>query len=540
MVNAATTARDHSDGRQSCKVDVAIIGAGPAGLTAGYILTKRGLSVAIIEKDATYVGGISRTVEHEGYRFDIGGHRFFSKSQQVVDLWNEILPDDFIQRPRMSRIYYEGRFYSYPLRAFEALWNLGVVRSTLCMASFARAKLFPRKQVRSFEDWTTNQFGQKLYSIFFKTYTEKVWGMPCDEMSADWAAQRIKGLSLWGAVTDGLKRSLGLNKRPNDGMQTKTLLETFRYPRLGPGMMWDAARDKIVASGKGQVLMGHALRQLASDGQGGWRLSATGPNGDVVIEAAHAISSAPMRELAARLHPLPASTLEASRLRYRDFLTVALKIRSEELFPDNWIYIHDSKVKVGRIQNFRSWSPEMVPDESVACVGLEYFCFEGDALWASSDEDLIALATQEMAILGLVAPDKVIGGVVVRQEKAYPVYDDEYAANVLAMRTELEAAHPTLHLVGRNGMHRYNNQDHAMMTAMLTVENIVAGVRVYDTWCVNEDAEYHEAGSEGAESAIPARRAPSADQAAALQSLRDVPARIAPEGDPARPAAEAA
>ncbi|CAM4292443.1 All-trans-zeta-carotene desaturase [Novosphingobium lubricantis] len=540
MVNAATTARDHSDGRQSCKVDVAIIGAGPAGLTAGYILTKRGLSVAIIEKDATYVGGISRTVEHEGYRFDIGGHRFFSKSQQVVDLWNEILPDDFIQRPRMSRIYYEGRFYSYPLRAFEALWNLGVVRSTLCMASFAKAKLFPRKQVRSFEDWTTNQFGQKLYSIFFKTYTEKVWGMPCDEMSADWAAQRIKGLSLWGAVTDGLKRSLGLNKRPNDGMQTKTLLETFRYPRLGPGMMWDAARDKIEASGKGQVLMGHALRQLASDGQGGWRLSATGPNGDVVIEAAHAISSAPMRELAARLHPLPASTLEASRLRYRDFLTVALKIRSEELFPDNWIYIHDSKVKVGRIQNFRSWSPEMVPDESVACVGLEYFCFEGDALWASSDEDLIALATQEMAILGLVAPDKVIGGVVVRQEKAYPVYDDEYAANVLAMRTELEAAHPTLHLVGRNGMHRYNNQDHAMMTAMLTVENIVAGARVYDTWCVNEDAEYHEAGSEGAESAIPARRAPSADQAAALQSLRDVPARIAPEGDPARPAAEAA
>jgi protoporphyrinogen oxidase len=540
MVNAATTARDHSGGRQSCKVDVAIIGAGPAGLTAGYLLTKRGLSVAIIEKDATYVGGISRTVEHEGYRFDIGGHRFFSKSQQVVDLWNEILPDDFIQRPRMSRIYYEGRFYSYPLRAFEALWNLGVVRSTLCMASFAKAKLFPRKQVRSFEDWTTNQFGQKLYSIFFKTYTEKVWGMPCDEMSADWAAQRIKGLSLWGAVTDGLKRSLGLNKRPNDGMQTKTLLETFRYPRLGPGMMWDAARDKIEASGKGQVLMGHALRQLASDGQGGWRLSATGPNGDVVIEAAHAISSAPMRELAARLHPLPASTLEASRLRYRDFLTVALKIRSEELFPDNWIYIHDSKVKVGRIQNFRSWSPEMVPDESVACVGLEYFCFEGDALWASSDEDLIALATQEMAILGLVAPDKVIGGVVVRQEKAYPVYDDEYAANVLAMRTELEAAHPTLHLVGRNGMHRYNNQDHAMMTAMLTVENIVAGARVYDTWCVNEDAEYHEAGSEGAESAIPARRAPSADQAAALQSLRDVPARIAPEGDPARPAAEAA
>ncbi|KUR72226.1 FAD-dependent oxidoreductase [Novosphingobium fuchskuhlense] len=508
------------------QVDVAIIGAGPAGLTAGYLLSKQGLKVAIIEKDTRYVGGISRTVEHEGYRFDIGGHRFFSKSQQVVDLWNEILPDDFIQRPRMSRIYYEGKFYSYPLRAFEALRNLGIWRSTTCMASYAWTKLFPIKEVKSFEDWTSNQFGKKLYSIFFKTYTEKVWGMPCNEMSADWAAQRIKGLSLGAAVFDGLKRSLGLNKRPNDGMQTKTLLETFRYPRQGPGMMWEAARDKIVAAGS-LVLMGHAMKQLASDGQGGWRLSATRAEdgGETVIRARHAISSAPMRELAARLHPLPQSTLEASRLKYRDFLTVALKIRSEDLFPDNWIYIHDSKVRVGRVQNFRSWSPEMVPDESVACVGLEYFCFEGDDLWASSDEDLIKLATKEMDILGLVDPAKVIGGAVVRQEKAYPVYDDEYAANVAAMRAELEASHPTLHLVGRNGMHRYNNQDHAMMTAMLTVENILAGHRVYDIWCVNEDAEYHEAGDEGAQNSIPAR-AVSEDQAAALNSLRDVPTRI--------------
>ena len=520
------------------QVDVAIIGAGPAGLTAGYLLSKQGLKVAIIEKDTRYVGGISRTVEHEGYRFDIGGHRFFSKSQQVVDLWNEILPDDFIQRPRMSRIYYEGRFYSYPLRAFEALRNLGIWRSTTCMASYAWSRLFPIKEVKSFEDWTSNQFGKKLYSIFFKTYTEKVWGMPCNEMSADWAAQRIKGLSLGAAVVDGLKRSLGLNKRPNDGMQTKTLLETFRYPRQGPGMMWEAARDKIVAAGN-HVLMGHAMKQLASDGQGGWRLSATrvdaqgNPQGETVIRARHAISSAPMRELAARLHPLPQSTLEASRLKYRDFLTVALKIQSEDLFPDNWIYIHDSKVRVGRVQNFRSWSPEMVPDESVACVGLEYFCFEGDDLWASSDEDLIKLATKEMDILGLVDPAKVIGGAVVRQEKAYPVYDDEYAANVAAMRHELEASHPTLHLVGRNGMHRYNNQDHAMMTAMLTVENILAGERVYDIWCVNEDAEYHEAGNEGAQTAIPARPV-SEDQAAALASVRDVPTRISEDREAAK------
>jgi protoporphyrinogen oxidase len=276
--------------------------------------------------------------------------------------------------------------------------------------------------------------------------------------------------------------------------------------------------------------MGHAMKQLASDGQGGWRLSATrADGGETTIRAAHAISSAPMRELAARLHPLPQTTLEASRLRYRDFLTVALKIKSDDLFPDNWIYIHDSKVKVGRIQNFRSWSPEMVPDESVACVGLEYFCFEGDDLWASTDDELVELAKKEMAILGLVNPAQVIGGAVVRQEKAYPVYDDEYAANVEAMRTELEHKFPTLHLVGRNGMHRYNNQDHAMMTAMLTVENILAGTRIYDTWCVNEDAEYHEAGDEGEHKAIPSRpgqREITADQAAALASVRDVPTRV--------------
>jgi protoporphyrinogen oxidase len=508
-------------------VDVAIIGAGPAGLTAAYLLTKKGYSVTVIEKDARYVGGISRTVEVDGYRFDIGGHRFFSKSKEVVDLWNEILPDDFIQRPRMSRIYYEGKFYSYPLRAFEALFNLGIIRSTLCMASYMKAKLFPNKNVRSFQDWTVNQFGHKLFSIFFKTYTEKVWGMPCDEMSADWAAQRIKGLSLGAAVLDGLKRSLGLHKKPNDGMETKTLLETFRYPRLGPGILWDAARDFVVAKGN-TVLMGHSLKQLAQV-EGDWRMSATRADGsETAIFAKHVISSAPMRELSARIHPMPQTALQADKLRYRDFLTVALMIRSDDLFPDNWIYIHDSKVQVGRVQNFHSWSPEMVPDPAIACVGLEYFCFENDGLWSSSDADLVALAKKEMAILGLCKAEDVVGGAVVRQEKAYPVYDDDYAANVEAMRAELETIYPTLHMVGRNGMHRYNNQDHAMMTAMLTVENIAAGARVFNIWNVNEDAEYHEAGNEGAQHALAAKI--SKDQAAALTSERDVPKRIATSG----------
>ena len=492
-------------------VDVAIIGAGPAGLTAAYLLGKTGLSVTVIERDPVYVGGISRTVEHDGFRFDIGGHRFFSKSKEVVDLWNELLPDDFIERPRMSRIYYEGRFYSYPLRAFEALRNLGLWRSTLCMASFAWAKARPNTNVRSFEDWVVNQFGRKLYSIFFKTYTEKVWGMPCTEMSADWAAQRIKGLSLGAAVLDGVKRSLGLNKRPNDGMQAKTLLESFRYPRLGPGMMWEAARDRVIEHGN-RVLMGHSLKQLAQVGDR-WRVTATRDDGALTtIDATHVISSAPMRELATRIHPLPEALPQASALRYRDFLTVALTIRSPDLFPDNWIYIHDSKVKVGRVQNFRSWSPEMVPDPTLACVGLEYFCFEGDGLWSASDDELVALATREMATLGLCSAEQVTGGTVVRQEKAYPVYDENYAANVMAVAQELEARHPTLHLVGRNGMHRYNNQDHAMMTAMLTVRNILGGARIHDVWAVNEDAEYHEAGREG--------------EAEALSSLRAVPERL--------------
>ncbi|MEO9599855.1 NAD(P)/FAD-dependent oxidoreductase [Parasphingorhabdus sp.] len=509
--------------RSKDPVDVAIIGAGPAGLTAAYLLSKKGYSVKVIEKDPKYVGGISRTVEHDGFRFDIGGHRFFSKSQEVVDLWNEILPDDFIQRPRMSRIYYEGKFYSYPLRAFEALWNLGIWRSTLCMLSYAKAKVFPNRNVKSFEDWTVNQFGYKLYSIFFKTYTEKVWGMPCDEMSADWAAQRIKGLSLWNAVTDGLKRSLGLNKKPNDGQEVKTLLETFRYPRLGPGMMWDAAKAHVEAKGN-EVLMGHSLKQLAQDANGNWRVSASTDEGESIITAKHVISSAPMRELATRIHPLPESLPEARDLYYRDFLTVAIMVKSEDLFPDNWIYIHDDRVQVGRVQNFRSWSPEMVPDENIACVGLEYFCFENDGLWSSSDEDLVELAKKEMAILGLCNPDDVVGGTVVRQEKAYPVYDDSYEQNVATMRDDLENRFPTLHMVGRNGMHRYNNQDHAMMTAMLTVENIEAGTRKWNVWNVNEDAEYHEAGDEGAQQVIAEEM--SEDRVAALESMRDVPTRI--------------
>jgi protoporphyrinogen oxidase len=338
-----------------------------------------------------------------------------------------------------------------------------------------------------------NQFGERLFSIFFKTYTEKVWGMSCDEISADWAAQRIKGLDLRVALTNAIGRSLRLGKAPSGAPAVKTLIESFEYPRKGPGMMWEAAARRIAERG-GSVLMGRELQRLSYDrGRGLWTIEvATAQGGRETYQAKHVISSAPIRELLEKIEPAPASLPQARRLRYRDFLTVALMAKKPDLFPDNWIYIHDPDVKVGRVQNFGSWSPEMVRP-GFSCLGLEYFCFEGDGLWSASDAELIALATRECEKISLLAAGDVVDGCVVRQPKAYPVYDEAYRDNVEAVRRELAANYPPLHLVGRNGMHKYNNQDHAMMTAILSVRNILAGERVYDVWQVNEDAEYHEA-----------------------------------------------
>ncbi|MCJ2094182.1 NAD(P)/FAD-dependent oxidoreductase [Methylobacterium sp. J-072] len=485
-----------------------VIGAGPAGLTAAYLLSKQGRSVTVLERDPAQVGGISRTVSHNGYLFDIGGHRFFSKSKAVVDLWDEILPNDFIERPRLSRIYYRGKYYAYPLKAFEALRNLGVLTSAACVASYLYARMKPVRDPKNFHAWVRNQFGERLFSIFFKTYTEKVWGMSCDAISADWAAQRIKGLDLGSAIRDGLKRSLGLRKTPKAGGPViKTLIESFRYPRRGPGMMWEAAAAKIQAQG-GRVILDRGVDSLSYDsGTGIWTVAARSADGSrETFTARHVISSAPVRELVDSIRPRPLSTFNARSLKYRDFLTVALIAKSHKNFPDNWIYIHDPSVQVGRVQNFRSWSPEMVPDEDHTCLGLEYFCFEGDGLWTASDDELVALAKREIGQIGLIDPADVVDACVVRQPKAYPVYDEDYAGHVVTVRRELERDFPSLHLVGRNGMHKYNNQDHAMMTAMLTVENILCGRRRHDVWQVNEDAEYTESGVSGAQAALGSER----------------------------------
>jgi len=489
--------------------EVLCIGAGPAGLTAAYLLAKKGHSVCVIEADPRYVGGISKTVEHKGFRFDIGGHRFFSKSREVEDFWTEILGDEMLVRPRSSRIYYRGKFFSYPLKAFEALFKLGVWETTLCVLSYLKARLSPVKNPKNFEDWVSNQFGRRLFGIFFKSYTEKVWGMDCKDISADWAAQRIKGLSLASAALNALRPKAF--KRVG-GDVIKTLIDSFRYPRLGPGQMWEETAKRLQEMG-GQVLLGRkAVGLQFLPGQKKWMVATESSFGKETFYADEVISSAAITDLVKGLSPKPKSFDLAMRLKYRDFITVAVIVKDRNKFTDNWIYIHEPSVKVGRIQNFKSWSPFLVPDQALNCYGLEYFCFEGDGLWTASDAALGALATEELIQLGLTTPRDIQDFHVVRQRKAYPVYDDEYAANVDAIRQELETNYPGLHLVGRNGMHKYNNQDHAMMTAMLTAENIHADRKLFDVWAVNQDAEYHEKGS-AASSSLPG-------------GLREVPRRL--------------
>ena len=480
---------------------VVCIGGGPAGLTAAYMLAKEGVGVAVLEADTQYVGGISRTIQKTGaygnFCFDIGGHRFFSKSAEVVALWKEILGDDLIVRSRKSRIYYGGKFYPYPLNLVKTISNLGLLESALCGASYVYARVFPCRDPKTFEQWVSNQFGTRLFRMFFKTYTEKVWGMSCSEISADWAAQRIKGLSLAVALKNALASALGIKNRG----QVKTLIESFLYPRKGPGMMWEVARDKIIAMG-GSVELGCRVAGLSLDGAGLWNVeyenSQTGQRN--VIQAEHVISSMPLRELVqATAGHTPEALSAAGALRYRDFLLVALVLKeSGKGFDDNWLYIHDPRVMVGRIQNFKTWSPEMVPTDGILCYGMEYFCNEGDGLWASADDVLIERAKSELCQMGLAKREDIMEGYVVRQPKAYPVYDQEYHEHVHVIRGWLAVHCPNLRVVGRNGMHKYNNQDHSMMTAMLAAKNIIAGQEIFDVWHVNQDAQYHEEGSSGA------------------------------------------
>ncbi len=462
---------------------VVIVGAGPAGLTACYELAKASVPATVLERERI-VGGIARTDEYKGFRFDIGGHRFFTKCAEVDDLWTELLGPDMLERPRLSRIHYRGRFFDYPLRPMNALRGLGLATSAACLASYLQARLRPCPDETSFEHWVANRFGRRLFEMFFKTYTEKVWGMPCSEISADWAAQRIKGLSLFEAVRNALLPSPG-------GARVKTLIDRFRYPRLGPGMMWERA-VRLSANAGQKVLLDRAVTRVLSEKGRVVGVEATDADGARhEYEGSHFVSSLPLRELIEAMEPAaPDGVREAARsLRYRDFLTVGLICDREDLFPDNWIYIHDPEVRLGRVQNFKNWSPEMCPDPAKTCLGLEYFVFENDDLWASPDEKLIDLGTRECATIGLIQPEWASDGVVVRIRKAYPVYDDGYRERVALIREWLRTL-PNLQCVGRNGQHRYNNQDHSMLTAMRAVRNLLG--EDHDIWDVNVDDEYHE------------------------------------------------
>jgi protoporphyrinogen oxidase len=510
-----------TDREQTAEAPVVVIGAGPAGLTAALELCRQGVPVVVFDSDAR-VGGLSQTAEYRGYRFDIGGHRFYTKVAAVRDLWREMLGPDFVRRPRLSRIFYGGRFYDYPLRPLNALRNLGMLTSVAILASYAWIKLFPIRPEHSFADWVSNRFGRRLFRVFFESYTEKVWGIPCARISAQWAAQRIKGLSLRTTVLN----MLFPRRNRRDGQTIKTLIDEFEYPRLGPGMMWDAFAREIAARG-GRVELGARVTRVLHDGDRVTAVCVSRADRQIVQPAAHVISTMPARHLIESLEPAapPRLLSQATHLHYRDFITVALIVDAPDLFPDNWIYIHDPSVQVGRIQNFKNWSPDMVPDPQTTCVGLEYFCTEGDGLWSRSDEELLALAKRELAAIGLAQAQQIVDGTVVRMPKAYPVYDDEFAPALAELR-QFVARFENLQLVGRNGTHKYNNQDHSMVMAMLAVRNYFG--EQHDLWALNADDEYQEEVQDGSVADMRSLRA-----LASTQPL--VPVRLAASPAESRP-----
>jgi len=461
--------------------DAVVIGGGPAGLAAAMGFIEHGVRPVILEKDHI-LGGIARTDSYKGFNFDMGGHRFFTKSKYVQNTWETLLGADFMNRPRLSRIYYKKKFFNYPPKLWNTLVGLGLPESVRVLSSYARWQLIPYRKVKTFEQWVTNAFGRRLFQIFFETYTEKVWGISCSELRAEWAAQRIKDLSL-----SVLMRNFVLKSRN----QVKTLIDQFRYPRLGPGMMWEAARQKICESGGTIRLQTEVVRIRRS----GNRIDSVviRENGtEKEVRGNMFVSSMPAPELIKKLDP-PAPTeiaAAACELKHRDFLTVCLIVNADRLFPDNWIYIHEPSVKVARIQNYKNWSESMVPDHSKTSLGMEYFCNSGDELWSTDDADLIALASREIEAIGLARSDQVMDGCVFRVPNAYPVYDSTYDSSLMTIRRFCDNLE-NLRTVGRNGLHRYNNMDHSMITGMLATRMLVLGEK-HDLWAVNAEQEYHE------------------------------------------------
>jgi protoporphyrinogen oxidase len=518
---------------------IVIIGAGPAGLTAALELVRAGRPPIVLDLEAQ-VGGISRTIVHGGNRMDLGGHRFFSKSDWVMDWWRDILPvadqDDsaptrityrrqsreleaaappvtsdpdrvMLVRRRVSRIYYLRKFFDYPIRLSPAtLANLGLGRTAAIGASYLRSQAFPREQERTLEDFLVNRFGQRLYRTFFKDYTEKVWGVPCTEISAEWGAQRIKGLSISRALAHAVRGALRRGEAGTDQKATETsLIERFLYPKLGPGQLWEVVAERIRAGG-GEIRLGQRVVGIRHDGRSVSDVEVRDRDGSTYrIDAAHLISTMPIRELVGALSPAAPAAVRAvgDELPYRDFMTAGLLVprmtpppgtpadARTGMPPDNWIYVQEPDVRMGRIQIFNNWSPAMVASRPKIFLGLEYFCQAGDDLWSMPDDRFLAFAARELETIGLARAAEVEDGVVVRVPKAYPAYFGSYAR--LETVKDFAATLGNLWLVGRNGMHRYNNQDHSMVSARMAVECILdPSLDREAIWHVNLDQEYHE------------------------------------------------
>jgi protoporphyrinogen oxidase len=517
-----------------------IIGAGPAGLTAAIEIQRQSGIKPILIEASHEIGGISRTVRYKGNRMDIGGHRFFSKSDRVMRWWLELMPveaaanqaglltyhgqeravpaaasspdphsEDLVMlvRQRKSRIYFLRRFFDYPISLTAATFrNLGLARTFRCGVSYMRSALLPQREEKSLEDFIINRFGKQLYLTFFKSYTEKVWGVPCNEISAEWGAQRIKGLSLKGVVVHFLKKTFG--RRPaGDIAQKKTetsLIEKFLYPKFGPGQLWEHAADLVRAAG-GEIHFGIQINRIHVDGNIVTSIEGVNEAGEPVDFAGdYFLSTMPVRDLVRAISAtapdqVPAEVTEvAEGLMYRDFITVGLlasklAVTEKDGSPlkDNWIYIQEPDVVVGRLQIFNNWSPWLVGAADKVWIGLEYFCNDTDDLWKLSDEQMSRFAIEEIARIGILKAEDVEDSHVVRVPKTYPAYFGSYD-RFDVIRRYLDGFE-NLFLVGRNGMHKYNNQDHSMLTAMTAVENIVNGVTTKDNiWAINTEMEYHE------------------------------------------------
>ena len=459
-----------------------MLGAGPAGLTAAHVLALRGQRGTVFEADGI-VGGLAKTVECNGYRFDLGGHRFFTKLAPIQRLWETTLGEEFLVRPRLSRIYYDGKYLAYPLQATDVVARLGIVESALCAASYLWNRARRSRDPKTFEDWVTTRFGKRLYDAFFRSYTEKVWGISGSEIEAAWAAQRIKDFSLAKAIL----KMMGFRRGET------TLIEEFHYPRLGPGQMWEAFADRVEQEGV-QVQLNSRCTAIRHRDNRAHSVVIAGSDGtEREHDVAGVLSSIPLRELVQALDPAPppAVTAAAGRLRYRELCLVALMVDQVEPFPDNWIYLHDPRTRAGRVQNFGAWSPSMVAP-GTTCLGVEYFCFEGDDIWEMSSSDSVAMASAELERIGLLDASRVFDGVKVRVPRAYPMYDSYYRDAVDIIRPYI-SQFENITTFGRNGLHRYNNQDHSMWTAILATLNMIDGAD-YDVWSVNTEADYLEEG----------------------------------------------